>query len=181
MPIRPFSMRETLEADQPSRSATSLPCSWATSRSSRSSRASLRSRTDGLSFTAVACTRSCNLASHLSSRSDPCHRSPTAVPVPLLLRRADDMALPLIPVLSRYDLYDIAFLTGGAHAVVDTAVVALVESGRVRLSGTGTLRLVDATRHHPVEAAVLDGIGSPGARARATVRPRAPGQPPPPR
>jgi len=82
------------------------------------------------------------------------------------------MALPLIPVLSRYDLYDIAFLTGGAHAVVDTAVVALVESGRVRLSGTGTLRLVDATRHHPVEAAVLDGIGSRARWSATTLRRR---------
>jgi len=35
------------------------------------------------------------------------------------------------------DVYDIACLAGGAERVVDTALVALVESGRVRVHAPG--------------------------------------------
>src|SRR3712207_9281462 len=46
-----LSMRDTFDADQPSRAATSLPCQPPTVRSVRSSRASRRSRTDGVPTT----------------------------------------------------------------------------------------------------------------------------------
>ena len=38
------------------------------------------------------------------------------------------------------DLYDIAFLAGGVHRVVDTALVALVESGGCGCTGPGSWR-----------------------------------------
>jgi hypothetical protein len=68
------------------------------------------------------------------------------------------------------DLYDIAFLAGGADRVVDTAVVALVESGRLRVRSPGELATVSLTRRHPVEAALLDAIGPAGHRSVDTVR-----------
>ena len=68
------------------------------------------------------------------------------------------------------DLYDIAFLAGGVHRVVDTALVALVESGRVRVHGPGELAAVQPDRRHPVEAAVLDAVGPRGHRSVDTIR-----------
>src|SRR5664279_837056 len=47
VPIRPVSIRETLDADQPSSRATSRPAICAPTLASRNSRASRRSRTDG--------------------------------------------------------------------------------------------------------------------------------------
>jgi hypothetical protein len=66
------------------------------------------------------------------------------------------------PVL---DLYEIAFLAGGPDRVVDTAVVALVETGRVRIPSPGQLAVADPARRHPVEGAVLDAIGTQGHRS----------------
>jgi hypothetical protein len=63
------------------------------------------------------------------------------------------------------DLYEIAFLSGGPDRVVDTAVVALVETGRVRMSSPGQLAVADHARRHPVEGAVLDAIGTHGHRS----------------
>jgi hypothetical protein len=54
--------------------------------------------------------------------------------------------------------------------VVDTAVVALVRSGRVRIHAPGQLATIDPTRRHPVEAAVLDGMGTTGHRSMDTIR-----------
>jgi len=68
------------------------------------------------------------------------------------------------------DLYDIAFLAGGAERVVDTALVALVESGRVRVHAPGELAVVKPDRGHPVEAAVLDAVGTQGHRSIDTIR-----------
>ena len=58
------------------------------------------------------------------------------------------------------DLYEAAFLAGGVDRVVDTAVVALLESGRVRAQRSGELTVVNPTRRSEVEAAVLDAIGT---------------------
>jgi hypothetical protein len=66
---------------------------------------------------------------------------------------------------SDLDLYDIAYLAGGADRVVDTAVVALVESGRMRVPSPGQLAVVDPARRHPVEGAVLDAVGTHGHRS----------------
>jgi hypothetical protein len=86
-------------------------------------------------------------------------------------RRTDEMTVTsAVPALQRYDLYDIAFLTGGPHAVVDTALVALAETGRVRASETGELHAVGLRRRSPVEAAVLDALGLRPRRSAATVR-----------
>jgi hypothetical protein len=67
------------------------------------------------------------------------------------------------------DVYDLAFLAGGPTRVVDTAVVALVRSGRLRLHSPGHLATADLTRRHPVEAAVLDGVGPTGHRSVDTI------------
>ena len=67
-----------------------------------------------------------------------------------------------VPLL-RSDLYEIAYLAGGPRRVVETAVVALVENGRLRVDrATGWLHVVDAHRRHPVEAVVLDAVGPRG-------------------
>jgi hypothetical protein len=71
------------------------------------------------------------------------------------------------------DLYDIAFLAGGPARVVDTAVVGLVRSGRLRLRSPGYLATAELTRRHPVEAAVLDAVGPMGHRSVDTIRWRA--------
>ncbi|TQN41394.1 uncharacterized protein (TIGR04222 family) [Blastococcus colisei] len=67
------------------------------------------------------------------------------------------------------DLYDLAFLAGGPDRVVDTAVVALVESGRVRVHAPGRLAVVEPGRQHPIEAAVMDAVGTHGHRSIDTV------------
>jgi hypothetical protein len=72
--------------------------------------------------------------------------------------------------LDRYDLYDIAYLAGGPHHVVDTALVALAESGRVRAQATGELHATDVQRRSPVEAAVLDALGPRPRRSVTTLR-----------
>ena len=68
------------------------------------------------------------------------------------------------------DLYDIAYLAGGPERVVDTALVALVESGRVRVHAPGELAAAVPDRRHPVEAAVLDAIGARGHPTVDTIR-----------
>ena len=68
------------------------------------------------------------------------------------------------------DLYDIAFLAGGPPRVVDTAVVALLRTRRIRLHSPGQLATVDISRRHPVEAAVLDAVGPTGHRSVDTIR-----------
>jgi hypothetical protein len=73
----------------------------------------------------------------------------------------------------RYDLYDIAYLAGGVRRMAETALVAVVEDGRVRAEPTGELAVVDPRRRHPVEAAVLDLIGPRPRRSAGTVRWRA--------
>src|SRR3954452_15019693 len=70
------------------------------------------------------------------------------------------------------DVYDIAQLTGGLTRVVDTAVVALLERGRLTVDSAGRLQAV-GTAVHPVEVAVLDLAGPRPRRSVATVRVRA--------
>ncbi len=79
-------------------------------------------------------------------------------------------APPALPVLDRYDVYDLAYLAGGPYAVVDTALVALAERGRVRVQFTGELYAVDVRRRSPVEAAVLDALGPRPRRSVGTLR-----------
>jgi hypothetical protein len=68
------------------------------------------------------------------------------------------------------DVYEIAFLTGGPDRVVDTAVLALLRTGRLRLHSPGQLATADLSRRHPVEAAVLDAVGPTGHRSVDTIR-----------
>jgi hypothetical protein len=70
------------------------------------------------------------------------------------------------------DLYDAAYLAGGADRVVDTALTVLLESGRVRAQRTGELSVVELVRGDEVEAAVLDAIGTRGWRTAGMVRMR---------
>jgi hypothetical protein len=67
-------------------------------------------------------------------------------------------------------LYDVAYLAGGPDRVVDTALVALVESGRVRVHAPGELAVVEPGRSNPVEAAVMDAVGTQGHRTADTIR-----------
>lgn len=69
----------------------------------------------------------------------------------------------------RLDLYDLAYLAGGPERVVDTAVVALVRSHRLRIRFPGQLATADLSRRHPVEAAVLDAVGPRGHRSVDTI------------
>ena len=70
----------------------------------------------------------------------------------------------------RLDVYDVAFLAGGPDRVVDTALVALVGTGRLRIHRPGQLVTVALARRHPVEAAVLDAVGPTGHRSADTIR-----------
>ena len=71
-----------------------------------------------------------------------------------------------VPLLGS-DLYEVAYLAGGPRRVVEAAVVALVEDGRLRVTpATGELHVVDPRRRHPIEAAVLDAAGP---RARRSI------------
>ena len=70
------------------------------------------------------------------------------------------------------DVYDVAHLTGGLARVVDTAVVVLLEDGRLKADGTGRLQ-AEGRATHPVEAAVLDLAGPRAQRSVQTLRVRA--------
>ena len=83
----------------------------------------------------------------------------------------DDAARPTL------DVYDVACLAGGPGRVVDTALVALVRSGRVRVTRPGELEVAALDRRHPVEAAVLDALGANGPRSALTVCRRAAADP----
>ena len=69
----------------------------------------------------------------------------------------------------RLDLYDIAFLAGGQNRAIETAIVALVRAGRLRVHSPGLLATADLSRRHPVEAAVLDAVGPAGHRSVDTI------------
>ena len=64
-----------------------------------------------------------------------------------------------VPLLGS-DLYEVAYLAGGPRRAVETAVVALLADGRLRVTrSTAELEAVDLRRRHPIEAAVLDATG----------------------
>jgi hypothetical protein len=68
------------------------------------------------------------------------------------------------------DVYDMAILAGGLPRLVDTALVAMVESGRVRVEPSGEFRADAAPASHPVEAALLNAVGTRGHRSVDTIR-----------
>jgi hypothetical protein len=72
-------------------------------------------------------------------------------------------------VFTQLDVYDLAYLAGGPDRVVDTALVALAESGRVRVQAPGELAVVEPGRQHPIEAAVMDAVGTHGHRSVDTI------------
>jgi hypothetical protein len=67
------------------------------------------------------------------------------------------------------DIYDVAFLAGGAQRTVETAIVGLVLNGRLRVHSPGQLASVDLSRRHPVEGAVLDACPPIGHRSVDTI------------
>src|SRR3712207_1034308 len=68
------------------------------------------------------------------------------------------------------DLYHVAWLAGGRRRASQTAVAALAENGRVRVTDPAAdLQAVGAGATHPVEAAVLDALGARGHRGIETV------------
>jgi hypothetical protein len=79
------------------------------------------------------------------------------------------MTAPRSTVLPLEDRYDVAYLAGGHQRLADTAVAALLDSGRIGVRPTGELYVVDLHRRHPVEAAVLDALGTRG-RSLVTLR-----------
>jgi hypothetical protein len=67
------------------------------------------------------------------------------------------------------DIYDVAFLTGGVNRTIETAIVALVLDGRLRVHSPGQLASVNLSRRHPVEGAVLDACPPIGHRSVDTI------------
>lgn len=63
------------------------------------------------------------------------------------------------------DVYDMAVLAGGLPRLVDTVLVAMVESGRVRVDASGEFHADATSSSHPVEAALLDAVGTRGYRS----------------
>lgn len=59
------------------------------------------------------------------------------------------------PQAAALDLYDLAFLAGGAQRVSDSAVIALSETGSLRIRGSRVRAVGEARPVHPVEQAVL--------------------------
>lgn len=74
---------------------------------------------------------------------------------------------------SQLDVHAAACLAGGADRVVDAALAALVETGRVRVSRAGLLTVLDRRSRDEVVAAVLDAVGARGHRTAGLVRQRA--------
>lgn len=68
------------------------------------------------------------------------------------------------------DVYDMAVLAGGLPRLVDTALVAMVECGRVHVEPSGEFRADATSSPHPVEAALLDAVGTRGHRSVDTIR-----------
>lgn len=68
------------------------------------------------------------------------------------------------------DVYALACLAGGLLRTVDTAVVVLLEDGRLTVTETGELTTVRLRYTHPLEAAVLDAVGRRVRRSAHTVR-----------
>ena len=68
------------------------------------------------------------------------------------------------------DVYDVAWLAGGARRATQAAVAALVEGGRVRVADPdGELQVARRGAAHPVEAAVLDALGVRAHRGTETL------------
>jgi hypothetical protein len=75
-------------------------------------------------------------------------------------------AVMAIPESTRtLDAYDAAVLAGGFPRLVDTVVVALVESGAIHVDPSGEFRAQVESSRHPVEDAVLDAVGTRGYRS----------------
>lgn len=70
---------------------------------------------------------------------------------------------------SPFDAYSIARLTGGMDRVLDTALVVLVQTGRVRVRRNGRLTVVERSARDEVEQAVL-GVIESGYRTAPLVR-----------
>ncbi|RBY83488.1 TIGR04222 domain-containing membrane protein [Blastococcus sp. TF02A-30] len=74
------------------------------------------------------------------------------------------------PGTTTLDVYELACLAGGPRRVAEAAVVALAESGRLRvLVPSGELQVVAHRPRHPVEAAVLHAVAGRGHRSLETV------------
>jgi hypothetical protein len=68
------------------------------------------------------------------------------------------------------ELYELAYLTGGPRRAVETAVIALVEAGVLRVNQwTGELMLIERRPCSELEAAVLDVVGFRGFSLLGTV------------
>ena len=67
------------------------------------------------------------------------------------------------------DIYDIAYLAGGPNRAIETAIVALVLDGRLRVHSPGQLASVNLSRRHPVEGAILDACPPIGHRSVDTI------------
>jgi hypothetical protein len=82
------------------------------------------------------------------------------------------MTGPRTLVHTTLDLYEVAHLAGGPERVADTAVVALLGRGLLRLDTACRLQAVGPVGGHPVEAALLEAVGPRARRSAASVRGR---------
>ncbi|MGW5861035.1 TIGR04222 domain-containing membrane protein [Streptomyces sp. NPDC055239] len=64
-------------------------------------------------------------------------------------------------------VYDVAYLAGGPHRVVECALISLAESGRVRFRATRVRAVGDELPEHPVERALVTAC--PHSRRTASV------------
>ncbi|GAA1020970.1 MULTISPECIES: TIGR04222 domain-containing membrane protein [Amycolatopsis] len=67
------------------------------------------------------------------------------------------------------DVYQVAYLAGGHHRTVDTAIAALLERGLLRVDTKGQLTAVSGAPTGPVEQAVYEAVRS-RPRTAATLR-----------
>ena len=68
-----------------------------------------------------------------------------------------------MPSVSALDVYEIAYLCGGPPRVALTAVVAMQQDGRIKISPRRHwIQVVHRSAHRPVEKAVLDAVPASG-------------------
>lgn len=69
-----------------------------------------------------------------------------------------------------HDLSEVAFLNGGPGRVVDTALAAMLEDGRLVVGGPGIVAVQRSVAHDPVERAVLQEQAAAPSGALHTLR-----------
>src|SRR5438105_4542054 len=66
-------------------------------------------------------------------------------------------------------VYQLAYLAGGPHRAIDTAIAALVERGGLRVSSARTVTATGAMPADPLERAVGDAANRPQGRTTSKI------------